>query len=100
MNLVFASGFLIPQHLLGINYFREWKPISRAGTRPSFRWCRRLPPSKSEQVCLRTASSGRFQQPFWLCDHADMTGHNLDTDELSGFRFDHFAAIDAIIAQL
>ena len=22
MNFVFASGFLVPQHLLGINYFR------------------------------------------------------------------------------
>ena len=22
MNLVFASGFLVPQHLLGVDYFR------------------------------------------------------------------------------
>jgi hypothetical protein len=29
-----------------------------------------------------------------------MIGHNLDTDDLDGFRFDHVAAIDAIISQL
>lgn len=51
-------------------------------------------------VALDSARYGEFQQPFWQCDHADMVGHNLDTDDLSGFRFDHLAAIDAIISQL
>jgi triacylglycerol lipase len=51
-------------------------------------------------VAQDSASYGDFQQPFWPCDHADMIGHNLDTDDLGGFRFDHLAAIDAIIAAL
>lgn len=51
-------------------------------------------------VALDSASYGDFQQPFWPCDHADMIGHNLDTDDLGGFQFDHFAAIDAIIDAL
>ena len=51
-------------------------------------------------VALDSARYGEFQEPFWLADHADMIGHNLDTDDLGGFRFDHFAAIDAIIDAL
>ena len=51
-------------------------------------------------VALDSARYGEFQEPFWQCDHADMIGHNLDTGDLGGFRFDHFAAIDAIISQL
>lgn len=51
-------------------------------------------------VALDSARYGEFQQPFWPCDHADMIGHNLDTEDLGGFRFDHFAAIDAIISAL
>ena len=33
------------------------------------------------------------------CDHVDLVGHNLDNDNLDEFRFDHFAAIDAMILQ-
>lgn len=51
-------------------------------------------------VAQGSAGYGDFQQPFWPCDHADMIGHNLDTDDLGGFRFDHLAAIDAIISAL
>jgi triacylglycerol lipase len=51
-------------------------------------------------VALDSARYGDFQESFWPCDHVDMIGHNLDTDDLGGFRFDHFAAIDAIISQL
>ncbi len=51
-------------------------------------------------VALDSARYGEFQQPFWEADHADMIGHNLDTDDLFGFRFNHLAAIDAIIALL
>ena len=48
-------------------------------------------------VTLDSAQYGEFQQPFWRCDHADAVGHNLDTLDLGGFHFDHFAAFDAII---
>jgi triacylglycerol lipase len=51
-------------------------------------------------VSLDSARYGEFQEPFWQCDHVDMIGHNLDTGDAGGFRFDHFAAIDAIISQL
>lgn len=51
-------------------------------------------------VALDSARYGEFQEPFWRCDHVDMIGHNLDTADLGGFRFDHFAAFDAIISQL
>ena len=51
-------------------------------------------------VALDSARYGDFQEPFWPCDHADMIGHNLDTDDLGGFRFDQLAAIDAIISAL
>ena len=51
-------------------------------------------------VALDSARYGEFQEPFWACDHVDMVGHNLDTDELSDFRFDHLAAIDRLISQL
>jgi hypothetical protein len=51
-------------------------------------------------VTLDSAQYGDFQRPFWPCDHVDAVGHNLDTADLGGFRFDHFAAFDAIINQL
>ncbi len=51
-------------------------------------------------VALRSAKYGEFQEPFWRCDHIDTIGHNLDTADLGGFRFDHFAAFDAIISRL
>jgi hypothetical protein len=51
-------------------------------------------------VALDSARYGEFQEPFWQCDHADMIGHNLDTDDVGESRFDHLAAIDAIINQL
>ena len=51
-------------------------------------------------VALESAKYGEFQQPPWPCDHVDMVGHNLDGLDLLGFRFDHFAAIDAVISQL
>jgi len=51
-------------------------------------------------VALESAKYGDFQEPTWPCDHVDMIGHNLDGLDLLGFRFDHFAAIDAIIASL
>jgi triacylglycerol lipase len=50
-------------------------------------------------VALDSARYGDFQQPFFPCDHVDLVGHNLDTDDLGKFRFDHFAAIDAMILQ-
>jgi hypothetical protein len=50
-------------------------------------------------VGLDSASYGDFQEPFFPCDHVDLVGHNLDTDDLGKFRFDHFAAIDAMILQ-
>ena len=50
-------------------------------------------------VALDSAQYGEFQQPFWLCDHVDITGHNLNN--LAGKSpFDHLAHIDAIIKQL
>lgn len=51
-------------------------------------------------VALDSARYGEFQEPFWACDHVDMVGHNLDFGEFSNFRFDHFAAIEALISQL
>jgi TIR domain len=51
-------------------------------------------------VALGSARYGEFQQPFWHCDHVDVIGHNLDTADLGGFQFDHFAAFDAIISSL
>ena len=51
-------------------------------------------------VALDSARYGEFQEPFWPCDHVDMTGHNLDTADLGGFQFDHLAAFDAIIGGL
>ena len=51
-------------------------------------------------VALESAKYGDFQRPYWQCDHVDMIGHNLDGLDLLGLRFDHFAAIDAIIAGL
>lgn len=51
-------------------------------------------------VALNSARYGEFHEPFWHCDHIDMIGHNLDTADVGEFRFDHFAAFDAIISQL
>jgi triacylglycerol lipase len=50
-------------------------------------------------VALNSARYGEFQKPFFPCDHVDLIGHNLDTDDLGKFQFDHFAAIDAMIVQ-
>jgi triacylglycerol lipase len=50
-------------------------------------------------VALDSARYGDFQEPSFACDHVDLVGHNLDTDDLGKFRFDHFAAIDAMILQ-
>jgi pimeloyl-ACP methyl ester carboxylesterase len=51
-------------------------------------------------VALDSASYGDFQKPpFFPCDHVDLIGHNLNTDDLGKFQFDHFAAIDAMILQ-
>jgi triacylglycerol lipase len=51
-------------------------------------------------VTLDSARYGEFQEPFWHGDHIDICGHNLDTADLGVFRFDHFAAYDAIIRGL
>jgi|SRR5215813_972402 len=51
-------------------------------------------------VAKDSAMYGEFQTKFWRCDHVDMIGHNLDTADLGGFQFNHFAAFDAIINQL
>jgi len=51
-------------------------------------------------VALDSARYGEFLKPFWACDHVDMVGHNLDFEKFSDFRFDHFAAIEALIGQL
>jgi PGAP1-like protein len=50
-------------------------------------------------VALDSARYGDFQEPSFPCDHVDLVGHNLDTDDLGKFEFDHFAAIDAMILQ-
>lgn len=50
-------------------------------------------------VALDSAQYGEFQQPFWLCDHADITGHDLN-NPFGRSPFDHVAHIDAIINQL
>ena len=47
-------------------------------------------------VALDSARYGEFQEMF-PCDHIDFAGHNLDTGDLGGFQFNHFAAIDAMI---
>ncbi len=50
-------------------------------------------------VALASAQYGQFQQPSWQCDHADITGHDLDN--LFGEPdFKHLDHIDAIIADL
>ncbi len=51
-------------------------------------------------VTLKSAQYGEFQQPAWAGDHADIVGHNLDIPPLGRSKFDHLAAIDAIIEQL
>jgi triacylglycerol lipase len=51
-------------------------------------------------VTLASAQYGEFQTPNWPCDHVDMVGHNLDTASLGAFKFDHFAAFDALIGGL
>jgi len=51
-------------------------------------------------VALGSAKYGDFQPSFWPCDHVDMIGHNLDTADIGGFRFDHFSAFDAILTEL
>jgi triacylglycerol lipase len=51
-------------------------------------------------VALDSAQYGEFQQPSWQGDHADIVGHNLDSPLPAASKFDHFAAYDAIIAQL
>lgn len=50
-------------------------------------------------VTLESAKYGEFQQPFWECDHADITGHDLD-NLLVAPKFEHLAHIDAIISEL
>jgi triacylglycerol lipase len=51
-------------------------------------------------VALDSARYGEFQEPFWKGDHVDVIGHNLDTADLGGFQFDHFAAFDTLISRL
>jgi triacylglycerol lipase len=50
-------------------------------------------------VALDSARYGEFQDQFWLCDHADMVGHNLNfVDPL--FQFDQLAEFDNVIGRL
>jgi triacylglycerol lipase len=51
-------------------------------------------------VALDSATYGKLQQPFFPCDHAELVGHNLDSPGLDGRQFDHFAAIEGLIAGL
>jgi hypothetical protein len=51
-------------------------------------------------VTVKSAQYGEFHQPAWAGDHADIVGHNLDIPPLGRSKFDHLAAIDAIIEQL
>jgi triacylglycerol lipase len=51
-------------------------------------------------VARESAKYGEFCTAFWHCDHVDMVGHNLDAADLGDFKFDHFAAFDAIIHEL
>jgi triacylglycerol lipase len=68
---------------------------------PTYHYIRTVTGQQNDGVvALESAKYGEFQQPLWPCDHVDMIGHNLDTADLGGFQFDHFAAIDAIIDQL
>jgi triacylglycerol lipase len=49
-------------------------------------------------VAMGSARYGEFQEPFFRCDHVDLVGYNLDPPGFS--QFNHFAAIEALIAQL
>ena len=51
-------------------------------------------------VAQDSAVYGEVQQPFFECDHADLVGHNLDFPNVSNFKFDHLAKIEALINQL
>jgi triacylglycerol lipase len=50
-------------------------------------------------VAPGSAQYGEVQKPFFACDHADLIGYNLDLG-IGGSRFDHLAAIEALIAGL
>jgi triacylglycerol lipase len=68
---------------------------------PTYHYIREVTGEANDGVVAQgSAQYGEVQQPFWPCDHVDMIGHNLDSADLGHFRFDHFAAIDAIIAGL
>ena len=51
-------------------------------------------------VALNSARYGKFLEPVFQWDHADLVGHNLDPPNLNKFQFDHLAAIDGLIAGL
>ena len=88
--------------------YRSYFASGRAGAfptclalAPTYHYIRAVTGQQNDGVvALDSAKYGEFQQLLWPCDHVDMIGHNLDTADLGGFQFDHFAAIDAIIGQL
>src|ERR1700693_665055 len=62
MNLVFASGFLVPQRLLGIDYFRGLKDhIAKAGVHEAL--FPRVPPAGTSKVRAQ-ALADAIQQKF------------------------------------
>jgi triacylglycerol lipase len=109
-NLTTASASKVPDaasthpHIRYRSYFAS----GRAGPRPTcfilalpYRYMRTVTGQENDGVvALESARYGEFQEPFWHCDHVDMTGHNLDGANLGGFQFDHLAAFDAIISRL
>jgi hypothetical protein len=68
---------------------------------PTYHYIRAVTGQENDGLVARdSARYGEIQVPFWQGDHADIIGHNLDSADLGGFRFDHQAAFDAIINQL
>ena len=109
-NLTTASASTVPDVTRTHRHirYRSYFAAGRSGLLPT---CFALAPAHQYMltvtrqpndglVGLDSARYGEFQQPSWPCDHLDMVGHNLDTLDLGAFQFDHFAAIDAIIARL
>ena len=109
-NLTTAAASIVPDVIATHKHirYRSYFACGRPGPLPT---CLALAPTHHYILALTgqendgvveksSAMYGEFQTPFWRCDHADMVGHNLDTADLGNFKFDHFAAFDAIISQL
>jgi triacylglycerol lipase len=109
-NLTTLSASRVPDvaqthtHIRYRSYFAAGRPGVRQtciALAPTHHYLDSLPAHEDNDgvVTLSSAQYGKFQQPSWECDHAEMVGHDLDT-EAADPRFKHLVEFEKIVAKL